>query len=685
MKISHLHLCNFKGFKELHKIDSLDKNLSDSQNVILIGGLNGAGKTTFLEALFLCFYGVNANKLYPSRGAKSENYNSFLAALLNNEIKSAGNINAEMYIEVFLKDVELAANFTRDISLKRSWEFTFRNDEMKHEESFVILENGKPIDEIDPSEYEDKIQSLLPYNVSQFFFFDGEKIQDFASDTDNEFANSLKDVLGINLYTTLADDIKQVRSRILNEYNKNKDSSIKVKDKEKEIEEQNKLIDDNRMEITELNEVIAKLDEDSEKIKAETKRATRISANSRENYQAEKEKLINEKEYLEKQYVEQSKDYLPFILTYSLCTEIEEQLFTEEKIKGLQAAQKEVEPKIDGIVEAIFQGEPQEVKLKPPQKKYYQYKIDEVIRKFLLDGKNVEIDESELIHNLSEPDAKKLKSFIKELREINITLLHSKADRLKQIDIALDRIRQTESRSGSNSNEVQNLFDKINDLATEIGRKKQKVDDLIHQNREAEKLIGSIEGELKKIQNTAELNKKHKKQVEYCERMQLVIKDFQKQYQAKRTHELETSIKEMWNKLSHKEKFVKNIRVLPDSNFEVKLYDNFESEIDKTKMSAGEREIYAIALLWALVQVSGKKLPIVVDTPFGRLDSIHRKNLLENYFPQASHQVILLSQDEEIVNEYYKIIKPCIAREYTFENKGNQTIVKDGYPFKPKK
>src|SRR5690606_35866109 len=109
------------------------------------------------------------------------------------------------------------------------------------------------------------------------------------------------------------------------------------------------------------------------------------------------------------------------------------------------------------------------------------------------------------------------------------------------------------------------------------------------------------------------------------------------------------------------------------------------NEIDKTKMSAGEREIYAISLLWALVQVSGKKLPIIIDTPFGRLDSHHRKNLVKSYFPQASHQVILLSQDEEIVGQYYEMIKPYVAKELTITNEGTHSIITEGYPFKQQK
>jgi len=590
-----------------------------------------------------------------------------------------------MYVEVFLKDVELAANFTRNISLKRTWEFTIIQNEISHNSDFEILENNKPIEEIEKKEYEEIIDSILPYNVSQFFFFDGEKIQDFASDTDNEFATSLKDVLGINLYAILANDLKQVRSRILNDANKNKESQVELKKKELIRVESLKKIEDNRIQITALNEDISKLEEESDKLKLETKRATRITANSREDFLKQKQHLEIEKQSIETSYIEESKDILPFILTNSLFDEIEIEIIKEEKIKNILASQKEVEPKIEGIVNAIFENEPSDVKLKPSQKKYYEFQIDRVIRKFLLEGKDQEIDESAIIHNLSEPEAKKLINFISEIKQKNISVLHAKADRLKQIDIQLNTIDKTIAKSGSNSNEVSLLYDNIEKLASDIGRKKQKIDDLSHENQELRKDIVSLDGQIKKLEDAVMLKEKQTQQIEYCEKLQEVIKEFQKQFQARRTIELEIAIKDMWNKLTHKENYVKDIRVLAESNFEVKLFDRFENEIDKTKMSAGEREIYAISLLWALVQVSGKKIPIIVDTPFGRLDSIHRKNLVENYFPLASHQVLLLSQDEEIVNEYYNILKPCISVEYTIENKGSESSIYLGYPFKSKK
>ena len=75
----------------------------------------------------------------------------------------------------------------------------------------------------------------------------------------------------------------------------------------------------------------------------------------------------------------------------------------------------------------------------------------------------------------------------------------------------------------------------------------------------------------------------------------------------------------------------------------------------------------AVSLLWGLIRASGRSLPIIIDTPLGRLDSKHRENLVERYFPNVSHQVLLLSTDEEIDETYYPKLKRHIGRSYTME------------------
>ncbi|MFE8730574.1 DNA sulfur modification protein DndD, partial [Aeromonas hydrophila] len=84
------------------------------------------------------------------------------------------------------------------------------------------------------------------------------------------------------------------------------------------------------------------------------------------------------------------------------------------------------------------------------------------------------------------------------------------------------------------------------------------------------------------------------------------------------------------------------------------LYAQDNKPISPARLSAGERQLLAIAVLWGLADESGKELPTIIDTPMGRLDGQHRSHLIKHYFPQAAPQVILLSTDEEIQGKYYK-------------------------------
>jgi DNA sulfur modification protein DndD len=680
MVFSAIHLQNFKSFYGDYKIENLDKGLSENQNIILFGGINGAGKTTFLEAVFLCFYGMSA-ELHPSKGAKYESYESYIYALLSNKVRETGLRNPSMSVEVFLNDIPITSNIPRNISIKRTWSFT---DNGYKSELLEILENDKPINELDISEYQERIEAILPRNVSQFFFFDGERIQDFAGDSDSEFAKSLKDVLGINLYAKLAKDLKEVRSRILSEYNRDKDSNVKINEHRTDkarFENENQSA---QIEIDTLGDEVSDLDTQIESIELETQRVTRISASSRDDYELERTKLEGEKEALESSYSDFTMEYLPFVLSSYLFPEIAVQLSLEQKISQIKATQAAVEPQIESIIESIFDNQPSpNFEMTKAIRRYFELKIDTALRAFL--GSNTEgVSQTEILHNLVETDIVKIRQFFGTIDHDITTRMAKTADRLKQIGLTLEKIRNTEIRSGSNTDFIQELFDKMDKLKEARTLKNERIRQLkatIEQNKTR---IETSQREITNWEKRAKVSDQHKSQMEYAERMLKTIQEFQKRFQATRTVELENEILWMWNELNHKPDWINRFSINPEANFEIRLYDSNNGEIDKTKLSAGEKEIFAIALLWALSKVSGKRLPIIIDTPFGRLDSIHRLNLVKNYFPKASHQVIILSQDEEIKKEYYDLIQPCISKEYTIENIEGISVVSDGYPFKNK-
>lgn len=122
---------------------------------------------------------------------------------------------------------------------------------------------------------------------------------------------------------------------------------------------------------------------------------------------------------------------------------------------------------------------------------------------------------------------------------------------------------------------------------------------------------------------------------------------FQEKLTLRKLNKLESEVTNCFRYLLHKSNFISKVAIASDT-FALSLYNEQGNLIEKNRLSAGEKQILAISLLWGLARVSEKNLPIAIDTPLGRLDSSHRYNLVERYFPTASHQVILLSTDTEI-------------------------------------
>ena len=111
------------------------------------------------------------------------------------------------------------------------------------------------------------------------------------------------------------------------------------------------------------------------------------------------------------------------------------------------------------------------------------------------------------------------------------------------------------------------------------------------------------------------------------------------------------------------------------------LFNHDDHEIPAARLSAGERQLLAVSMLWGLGQAAGRPLPVVIDTPLSRLDSSHRRHLVERYFPRASHQVLLLSTDEEIDEELFEALSPTIGHMYhlTHDDAIGATSIKPGY------
>jgi DNA sulfur modification protein DndD len=146
---------------------------------------------------------------------------------------------------------------------------------------------------------------------------------------------------------------------------------------------------------------------------------------------------------------------------------------------------------------------------------------------------------------------------------------------------------------------------------------------------------------------------------------------------------LSALITESFRFLLRKQSLVERI-VIDPATFAITVYDQAGQAIAKQRLSEGEKQIFAISVLWGLARASARPLPAVIDTPMARLDAAHRKHLVERYFPNASHQVIIFSTDTEVDRKYYQDLQPHIARAYhlNYDEDAKRTVGEEGYFWK---
>jgi DNA sulfur modification protein DndD len=155
-----------------------------------------------------------------------------------------------------------------------------------------------------------------------------------------------------------------------------------------------------------------------------------------------------------------------------------------------------------------------------------------------------------------------------------------------------------------------------------------------------------------------------------------VVSQFREQHKRQRIRDLQTHIQQMMATLAHKGSDQFNSVRIDPSNFHMSLFDLDENEV--RRLSAGEREILALSMLWALGRISRRALPIVIDTPLGRLDRRHRDNIVESFLPNAAEQVIVLATDEEITEERRRVLATRISGdlELVFDHESRTTQVR---------
>ncbi len=603
--------------------------------VILIGGMNGRGKTTFLESVLLALYGRRSFAFSESKLS----YSDYLKKLVN--ISDGSNYS---FVEI-----EFVINAdSGDIlyQLKREWEYNQNSTS-----DLVSVTKNHKLDEFLSNNWEMYIEEIIPSAISSFFFFDGEKISKLAVEsTGQQMRNSIKMLLGIDVLDRLEKDIHKIIKQ------KNVVSS-EIDQKEIDaLQNQKDLLDRQAAEIyqniSSLNNDIPITLNKLEKAEANFLSQGGRLSNSKEELLDKQERYLNEIEQVNEQIFEIAAGDLPLLMVQPLLEDISDVSKNEFEQKTLVVAAQKIEELFTAFAvekkssskgaQAFVDFVKSNSNTTVEKTITYDLSNNAIIQLSLLCGNYM--NERKVKANELKEHRKKL---LRKLDEIENYLL---------IDIDEEATHKT--------------YHKIKALTQTLGELKGKKQELQSKFDDLESQITVLDREIsKKVENSLAILEQADDDVritKYSNYALNILNEYRLRLQKQKVDRLAAEMTNCYKKLASKSNLIDQIKIDASSlNF---VYYNKKNQIvAKNKLSAGEKQLMVFAMLWSFALCSNHKLPVIIDTPLARLDSAHRENLIKNYFPNAGDQTIILSTDSEIGTEYHKMLKPSIGKEFTLD------------------
>jgi DNA sulfur modification protein DndD len=243
--------------------------------------------------------------------------------------------------------------------------------------------------------------------------------------------------------------------------------------------------------------------------------------------------------------------------------------------------------------------------------------------------------------------------------------------RLADIDASFARVDETTSSF---------LLDELRGAEQACGEIQGRLSVLNETIRSTQYRMTLLERDKEKILTRQAQAGKASRQMAMAERVAASLSVYERALIKQKIRALEVAFVDCFNRLARKSDLVRSVRI-DDVTFQATLMGESGEEVSRIRLSAGEKQVFAIAMLWALAKTSGRSLPVIIDTPLARLDSDHRTAILERYLPEVSHQVIVLSTDTEIDEGMAESLSPFIAQSMRLDYLPGEgrTVVTKGY------
>ncbi|MCY2977201.1 MAG: DNA sulfur modification protein DndD [Planctomycetota bacterium] len=672
MRIQKLRLHNFGLFRGQAEFDLLPREkYGKTRPIVLVGGKNGAGKTTILEAIRLCLYGP----MLLGQRVSTREYEEYLRSRVHRD-EAALVVNKSSSVALEFEHSELGQS--HNYVIERSWDVDGKRVKL----NLSVQRDGEPIDDLDHAHADDFLRDLIPPGVSQLYFFDGEKIQELAESDDDDatLSEAIRSLLGLDLVDRLGGDLQIYASRL--QKMESSESLEKVLEAiDKELQEKQDTVLRMQTKLDEAGSTVKNITTQIAATKARISKEGGAFADVRVKLESDQKRLRSSITTTEDNIRKLAEGLLPFSLAKSLCRELTVQLKNEDRVQGWQSHESLLRERIARI-SAQAEKEFAEIgELTPSIRKKLAGQFAKMFGQ--LGEAPEDLPNIKLVHRLSN-DLKE--SLLQGIR----SALDTVPNEAKTLSMDLERftreLQKTEAAliKAPKDDQLKPLVERVNELNRELGGAEVDLRRTQAEFAAAEFALKELRGQRGKLRDKKNIADKLSEREGMVDRVTASLQEYVKLLTAEKSRELSQAVRRRFQQLWRKGDVVKRIEIDPVT-FVVSLFDRHDRVVPKTQLSAGEKQIYAISMLWGLAEVSRRPLPMVIDTPLGRLDGDHRAHLVQNYFPAASHQVIILSTDTEIDERYFNELKPNISHVYhlDYDSSEGRTTVQEGYFWKP--
>lgn len=699
MFIDSIELYNFRAYKGVNKV-SFEKN---GKNVFLVAGNNGFGKTTFLTSLVWCLYGklmIDVDEKFRRDINDAQGYKNFAKANLNQEsalfISESGLTNedkksiakngyrgaygkydsdSKYYVEIHITDVFIPAIPCSEITIRRTYDYYLEA------ENIEVLIDGRVNELAKEVGYDIFINDfILSKDIAKFFLFDAEKIVNLAEiksvEEKRKLSTAYSEVLGIKKYEDIKRNLENLRIKF-----RKKDgasvSQMKLNKLTTDIENIERSIEEKERERTLAIDEIAVLQ--TEKDSLQEKLIREGNAMSVEELGRLKAGLeaIKEKDIKLKSQLREMLDIAPFAISGKLFCEAIAQSELEQRSKTKRAKVEDLADAMRQTRQSIIEGVGN-INLTSAQKELLESIIKSSFRTTMAQY-NSESDETgvKVLLDFSAEEHNALKSLYDNIRlSYNITFRQLVKD-IKNNTIFMQKTQRKISAAEYDDGDAE-----IKKTRARKAEVEAKLTELELSSRKLSEEIGVLNKDLsikkKQLSESLKLVRVEgmdKEKDAMAERLINELNAFLTLLKDKRKASLATKIKSEIDVLMHKTDFIHSVTIdILDNIIEINLMDKEGNIINKEKLSKGEQQLYATAILKALVEESGISFPVFIDSPLQKFDSIHSKNIISKFYPAVSKQVVIFPLlGKELSPTEYDSLLPNVNRAYVIQNQNGRS------------